>query len=204
MILFNLIFYKFLLKDIPFAEPPINENRFKKPVQKKSWNDIKDGTIWPNACMQPGGLYIPGINISEDCLYLNVFVSAKSYMRFKNNIEPKKPILLFIHGGNFVSGTSVYYDPSINIALSDIIYITIQYRLGPFGFMHLAGSDISGNQGFLDQYVALKWVKYFFVLKYFRIVLLWFLKVLKKKKLFFQMNFILIKTLADITVNACL
>ena len=130
--------------------------------------------------MQPGGLYIPGINISEDCLYLNVFVSAKSYMRFKNNIEPKKPILLFIHGGNFVSGTSVYYDPSINIALSDIIYITIQYRLGPFGFMHLAGSDISGNQGFLDQYVALKWVKYFFVLKCFRIVLLWFLKVIKK------------------------
>ena len=80
-------------------------------------------------------------------------------MKYKYNKGPKKPILVFIHGGNAVYGSSIPYEPSINVALSDIIYVTIQYRLGPFGYMHLAGSDVSGNQAFLDQHLALKWVK---------------------------------------------
>ena len=106
-------------------------------------------------------------DISEDCLYLNVYVSAKSYMKYKSNTEPKKPILLYIHGGFFTGGSSRYPDPSINIALSDIIVVTIQYRLGPFGFMHLAGSNVYGNQGFLDQHLALKWVNLIFLFKIF-------------------------------------
>ena len=79
-------------------------------------------------------------------------------MKIKKNLENKKPIIIFIHGGNFQSGSSYFYDPSMSTALSDIIYVIVQYRLGPFGFMHLAGTDVSGNQGFLDQHLALKWV----------------------------------------------
>ena len=135
----------FAIKGIPYATPPINENRFKKPLGIKSWTDIKDGTKWPNVCMQPNTKKVHSLNISEDCLYLNVFVSANSYMKYKKKTEPKKSILLYIHGGFFRSGSSVYYDPSIIVALSDIIVVTIQYRLGPFGFMHLAGSDVSSN-----------------------------------------------------------
>ena len=133
-----------------------------------SWSYIKDGTNWPNVCVQEvKTMLAKGQSLSEDCLYLNIFVSAKSYMKYKKNKFSKKPILVFLHGGHFKSGSSISYEPSINVALSDIIYITIQYRLGPFGFMHLTGSEVSGNQAFLDQHLALKWVKFDLLIIYF-------------------------------------
>ena len=98
--------------------------------------------------------------MSEDCLYLNVFLSAKSFMRFKNGSEPKKAILVFIHGGSFTKGSSQKYDPLVTIHFADIIYVSIQYRLGPFGFMFINGMDISGNQALLDQNLSLKWVSF--------------------------------------------
>ena len=96
--------------------------------------------------------------MSEDCLYLNIFVSAESFMRHRNTIEPKKPILVFIHGGSFTKGSTLEFDPSVTLHFSDIIYVSIQYRLGPFGFMFINGTDVSGNQALLDQNLALKWV----------------------------------------------
>ncbi len=77
-------------KSIPFAEPPVNENRFKAPVTVKNWSNIRNGTVGPKACLQSGNE-----DSSEDCLYLNIWVAADS---INNRETSQKPILVFIHG----------------------------------------------------------------------------------------------------------
>ena len=76
----------------------------------------------------PGGG--SGTPISEDCLYLNVFVRAESYLDYSFRNGAKKPIFVFIHGGRFIggSGSDSSLDQSINVALTDVIYVTINYR----------------------------------------------------------------------------
>jgi para-nitrobenzyl esterase len=78
--------------------------------------------------MGPGGA--SGTPTSEDCLYLNIFVRAESYLNYVFRNGAKRPILVFIHGGRFIggSGSDSSLDPSINVALTDIIYVTINYR----------------------------------------------------------------------------
>ena len=137
---------------IPFAEPPINENRFKKPVPKSSWNNVIDGTLWPRPCMQRGDP-----TSSEDCLYLNIFAKSDIYLNRNTTLAP---ILIFFHGGSFVVGKTAddIYEGSTLASYSGVIVVTIQYRLDSFGFLHLSDSDAIGNQGFLDQHLALKWI----------------------------------------------
>ena len=139
---------------VPFAEPPTNENRFKDPIPKKPFNTIIDGSVWPNACMQFGNL-----NSSEDCLYLNIFAPSNAYL-YKKIRSALVPILVFIHGGSFVVGRASddRFDASTLVSHSNMIVVTIQYRLDSFGFLHLSDSAAFGNQGFLDQSLALKWI----------------------------------------------
>lgn len=141
---------------IPFAEPPIRENRFLKPKPVKSWIDIKDTLNWPFACIQSGYNNAPQY-FSEDCLYLNVFVRGDSYL---NRNKALKPIMVWIYGGSFLSGSSAIdsYEPSTLVASNDVIVITINYRINVFGFLHLADTDATGNAGFLDQALALEWI----------------------------------------------
>ena len=95
--------------------------------------------------------------MSEDCLYLNLFIQQNT---FSNKQKELKPVWIFIHGGSLTSGSTSesFYDPSFIVATNDIIVVTIQYRLNVFGFLHLADSVAGGNQGFLDQTMAMKWV----------------------------------------------
>ena len=67
---------------------------------------------------------------------------------------------MFIHGGSFTSGSSTddKFEASTLVSMSGIIVVTINYRVDAFGFLHLAGTDATGNQGFLDQNMALQWV----------------------------------------------
>lgn len=161
---------------IPYAEPPVNENRFKEPIPVKPWSDELDTNKLPNSCMQlvDETHHFEGhktfelnksLNMSEDCLYLNVWTPAKAFLKMDlNNPNSKVPILVFIHGGGSVKGSSALdiYDPSVFVALTEIIVVTINYRLGIFGFLHLYDSNenehIPGNQGILDQHLALKWI----------------------------------------------
>jgi hypothetical protein len=83
---------------IPYAEPPVNLNRFKRPIPVSSWQNIINGTEWPNFCMQFGRKALP---VSEDCLYLNVFVPYDTYLNRNLSLSS---ILVFIHGGSFTSG----------------------------------------------------------------------------------------------------
>lgn len=150
---------------IPYAEPPINENRFKRTIPVKPWENIIDGTNNPKYCLQYDeddgdnttneSDYEMDDTNSEDCLYLNIYIQSTSYSNRKKSL---KPILVFIHGGSYVNGDGASYEPSTIVAMSDIIVITINYRLNALGFMHLAGTDATGNQGLHDSTTALKWI----------------------------------------------
>jgi len=140
----------FSWKSIPFGEPPIQQNRFKRPIPVANWQGIKDGTQFPRSCKQQTDPLS-----AEDCLYLNVFVRSDVYL---NRNTTLKPILVFIHGGDFTAGGSAGYDGSVIVSMREIIVITIQYRLDVFGFIRLEDSDATGNQGLFDQNLALQWI----------------------------------------------
>ena len=146
---------------VPFAQPPINNLRFKNPVPVRKWKELIDGTKWASRCIQIEGDGIDE-NSSEDCLYLNIFVPYNIYVKsvIENNLNFKAPIYIWIHGGNNVGGSASdeSYDASTIVAMSEIIVVTINYRLGPFGFFTISNTDAIGNQGFLDQRMAIKWV----------------------------------------------
>ncbi|XP_053204319.1 acetylcholinesterase-like [Panonychus citri] len=150
------IVYEFL--GIPFAEPPINELRFKKPVPVKPWNDVKSMTNWPPHCTQA---LFPGFNsdyqFSEDCLTLNVITPSA----LEHGDKRLRPVMVWIHGGGFAIGSAHFdaYNGTILAATEDIVYVAINYRLGALGFLHLPEHGVPSNLGLWDQLLALQWVK---------------------------------------------
>jgi len=153
---------------IPFAAPPVGELRWKAPQDVSSWEGVRACVTPPASAMQaPPKPFMcwskefmaPESPLSEDCLYLNVWTSAKS-------VQEKLPVMVWIHGGAFTggSGTVPLYNGEA-MASKGVVFVTINYRLGIFGFLAhpelSAKSDIktSGNYGILDQIAALKWVK---------------------------------------------
>ncbi|GFS13745.1 carboxylic ester hydrolase [Elysia marginata] len=152
---------------IPFAKPPVGDLRFKAPEPADPWgSEPIDGTVKPNACWQTidqafdrfSGveMWNPNTPRSEDCLYLNVWRPSP-----RRNSQPK-PIMVWIFGGGFWAGSSVLdvYDGSQLAARRDVIVVTMNYRLGPLGFMYLQNNaEVPGNAGLFDQLLALQWVK---------------------------------------------
>ncbi|GFU18181.1 acetylcholinesterase-1 [Nephila pilipes] len=143
---------------IPYAEPPIGDLRFRKPVPKTSWTGVYDASKLPPPCVQniTGILYYePNIeNMTEDCLFLNMWVP---YSTKSNKL---KPILLFIHGGayNVGSGNQKVMDGTNLAKLGDIIVANLNYRLGSFGLFSAFIEEADGNMGIYDQILALKWL----------------------------------------------
>jgi carboxylesterase type B len=134
---------------VPFAQPPIGPLRFMKPAELKPWSGIRNATSFSAICMQPDNW----ANMSEDCLYLNI------YAPYRSQSAPKPlPIYIHIHGGTFVGGAGSSYQGSYPAAVGNIIVASMNYRLGPFGFLYLGEAGIDGNMGFLDQHAAVKWV----------------------------------------------
>lgn len=151
---------------IPYAAPPVGANRWRAPGAVAPWKTIRPASQFAPACYQgiakPWGPYsedfVAGAPISEDCLYLNVWKPAGAVK--------KLPVLVFIHGGGFGGGAGSLpvYDGA-KLAAQGAVVITINYRVGVFGFLaHPAltaesGTKSSGNYGLLDQIAALKWVQ---------------------------------------------
>ena len=180
---------------VPYAEAPVNDFRFKTPQSHEGWDGILyaqstsktciqaqegDGLLgrfaeifitsaglewWQERLITDGSFllsYLPDLNLSpeqsEDCLYLNI-------------IKPKKlengslPVMVWIHGGGYRGGDGGGFYISDSFAKEGIILVTINYRLGPLGFMAhpLLSAEspkkVSGNYGTLDQIHALKWVQ---------------------------------------------
>ena len=142
---------------VPYAQAPINENRFKNPLPVSSWSNILDGTVWPNRCMQNDDSGPIPLSMSEDCLYLNIFVRSDSYLNRKAYLTP---IMVWIHGGGLTSDSSTndLYEASTLVSMSGVVVVTMNYRLNVFGFMRIDETDVMGNQGLLDQNLALNWI----------------------------------------------
>jgi para-nitrobenzyl esterase len=149
-------------KGIPYAAPPVGDLRWQPPQPVSPWTDTRACTSFGPACPQPTGgdlFYLSVGPTSEDCLYLNVWSPAKSS-------SDRLPVMVWIHGGSFVTGAGSMpvYDGQ-NLAKRDVVVVTINYRLGPLGFLALPAlsrestQGSSGNYGLLDQLAALQWVQ---------------------------------------------
>lgn len=160
-----------IFKGIPFAAPPVGDLRWKAPQPVKPWKEVKQCIAFGPSPVQPPPFpfmcwseeyLIPKEPISEDCLYLNVWAPKIADSK-KSSI--KKAVLVYIYGGGFVSGGAGcdIYDGTA-MAKKDIVFVSINYRVGVFGFLaHPALSNesdkkTSGNYALLDMVAALKWV----------------------------------------------
>nr|AIY68319.1 putative beta-esterase [Leptinotarsa decemlineata] len=144
-------FYAF--KGIPYARPPIGDLRFQESVPPEPWKGVWQA-ITKFKCMQYDHFTPPGSDMvsgDEDCLYLNVYTPSLKHSEALD-------VLVYIHGGAFMFNYGALYGPQI-ILDRDVVYVSINYRLGPLGFLSTEDSVVSGNNGMKDQILALKWVK---------------------------------------------
>lgn len=146
---------------IPYAAPPVGDSRWKPPVPAAKWSGVRKATEFGPHCMQGnvyGDMTFRDPGASEDCLSLNVWVPAKP-------ASAKLPVMVWIYGGGFAAGsTSEARQDGANLAQQGVIVVSMNYRLGVFGFFvhpELAkesGHNAAGNYGLLDQTAALRWV----------------------------------------------
>src|SRR5215472_17910332 len=170
-----------VFKGIPYAAPPLGENRWRAPQPAAKWDGVRNADAFGAPCTSGGAAFggrgggnrgaAPGgappaaaapprePARSEDCLYLNVWTSA-------NSANDKRPVMLWIYGGVFTGGSGgmAWYDGE-NLAAKGPVIVTFNYRLGSLGFWahpELAkesGHNASGNYGMMDAIAMLQWVK---------------------------------------------
>lgn len=143
---------------IPFAEPPIGLNRFEPPRPVKPWAGVKEALVYKPSCIQSKNLFVDTSKVSEDCLYLNLWIPA-------NSTQTLFPVMIFFYGGSWETGSAMFplYDGEPAAALQEsTIIITANYRLNVFGFLganDLRGADNStGNYGLQDQREVMNFV----------------------------------------------
>ena len=151
-----------VFKGIPYAAPPIGDLRWRPPVEAKPWPGIRPATKFGFDCEQTRRSWDvgrPDAQMSEDCLTLNIWAPSK-------RLAKGAPVMFWIHGGSFTAGSSAQpvYDGA-KLAARGIVVVTINYRLGRFGFFahpaltrEAAGQPV-GNFGLMDQLAALQWVQ---------------------------------------------
>lgn len=141
---------------IPYAQPPVGALRFRPPQPMAPWGGIRTATEAGPSCPQPVGVFSAPGPQSEDCLSLNVYAA---------NAGDNAPVMVFIHGGGFLTGAGIQFDPLKLAEAGRVIVVTINYRLGALGFLSLPELDAerpgapSGNDAFRDQQLALAWVR---------------------------------------------
>ncbi|QKG58059.1 carboxylesterase family protein [Hymenobacter sp. BRD128] len=149
-------------KGVPYAAPPVGNLRWREPQPTPAWKNVRPATQFgPRAMQLPlfGDMNFRSNGVSEDCLYLNVWTGAKAS-------QEKRPVLVYFYGGGFVAGdgSEPRYDGE-SLAQKGIVTVTVNYRLGVFGFMahpeltKESPNHASGNYGLLDQAAAIQWVK---------------------------------------------
>jgi len=155
-----------LYRGIPFAAPPVGDLRWRPPQPARAWQGVRESFAFGAAAPQkpvPLLAAFPGMSLNaktnEDCLYLNVWTPAK------RSGEPL-PVMVWIHGGGYTFGSASQplYDGT-RLARRGVVFVGINYRLGPLGFLahpQLSAESekgVSGNYGILDQIEALRWVQ---------------------------------------------
>ncbi|MEO6528377.1 MAG: carboxylesterase family protein, partial [Gemmatimonadaceae bacterium] len=150
-------------RGIPFAAPPMRENRWRPPQPASNWQGVRSADRFANQCMQArvfGDMMFRNAGISEDCLYLNVWSPANARQ------GAGLPVLVYYYGGGFVAGdgSEPRYDGE-SMAKRGIVTVTMSYRLGIFGFFSHpeltaeSPNHASGNYALMDQSAALRWVR---------------------------------------------
>jgi para-nitrobenzyl esterase len=152
---------------IPYAEPPVGSLRWKAPVKSAGWSTLRRATEFGGRCAQTASLQTGTGTDNEDCLYLNVWTPDPAP-------ERPLPVMFWIHGGGNQNGSTsdsvptlspprLFYDGQSFAANHGVVLVSVNYRLGVFGYLaHPALSaegSPSGNQGLLDQRLALEWVR---------------------------------------------
>src|SRR5215467_727990 len=155
-----------VFQGIPFAAPPVGDLRWRPPQPAKHWDSVRAADKFSANCMQRqagGGAFPPyggdrsASEMSEDCLYLNVYTTAAS-------ANDKRPVMVWIHGGAYTSGAGAIYQGE-DLARKGVVVVTVNYRLGVFGFLahpeltKESANHSSGDYAFLDQIAALQWVQ---------------------------------------------
>ncbi|XP_052022408.1 carboxylesterase 1E-like [Apodemus sylvaticus] len=151
---------------VPFAKPPLGSLRFAPPEPAEPWSFVKNTTTYPPMCSQDAvvGQMVNDLltnnkekihpQFSEDCLYLNVYTPV-DLMKNSNRL----PVMVWIHGGGLVVGGASTYDGRALSAHENVVVVTIQYRLGIWGYFSTGDEHSRGNWGHLDQVAALRWVQ---------------------------------------------
>ncbi|WP_182358697.1 carboxylesterase/lipase family protein [Tomitella gaofuii] len=142
---------------IPYAAPPVGALRWAPPQPVTRWEGVRDATVAGPRCAQAASgaasSLRPGRPTAEDCLHLNVTTPA--------DMPPgaRLPVMVWWHGGGFTSGSGGEYDATRLAEQGDVIVVTVDYRLGVFGYFGLPGLAGSGNFGLADQFASLEWVR---------------------------------------------
>ncbi|HVT35910.1 MAG TPA: carboxylesterase family protein [Nevskiaceae bacterium] len=159
-------------KGVPYAEPVGAAARWLPPVPRKPWSGMRDAVLDGPACAQfaaRAGIALPGlrrkyfdaaggnsfVREGDDCLLLDICTPSPER-------GARLPVMVYFHGGGFTGGGATFY-PGRNFAARNVVYVAVQYRLGPPGFLHgsglFDGDFCADNRAFLDQLQALKWVQ---------------------------------------------
>ncbi|CAH0390833.1 unnamed protein product [Bemisia tabaci] len=141
---------------IPYARPPVGKYRFAPPQPPKPWRGKWNASTLPPMCLQYDHMnYLNDKRFAgdEDCLYVNVYTPL-----LPSGNSPLLDVFVYIHGGAFQSGAGFLYTPRYLLD-QDVVFVTLNYRLGPLGFLTTEDEVVPGNNGLKDQVMALKWIQ---------------------------------------------
>ncbi|EDV58284.1 glutactin [Drosophila erecta] len=145
--------------DVRYAEPPTGLHRFKAPRPIEPWEDVMDATAEKIGCPSVVSMdslrKLDDVLDVEDCLTMTITTP---------NVTSRLPVLVYIHGEYLYEGSNSEAPPDYLLE-KDVVLVTPQYRLGPFGFLSTKTDEIPGNAGFMDIFLALQFIKHF--IKYF-------------------------------------
>ncbi len=144
-----------VFKGLRYAAPPVGDLRWRAPVPPEPWTDVLDATTFGPVSPQPRSP-IPmglGTRADEDCLFLNIWAPSTA--------DAPKPVMVWVHGGAYIfgSGSQPLYDGSVLAGDSDVVVVTINYRLGALGFLDFSAAGFDSNVALRDVLAALRWVR---------------------------------------------
>ncbi|AUX39966.1 carboxylesterase [Sorangium cellulosum] len=142
-----------LFQGIPYAAPPVGALRWQAPQPASPWTEPRDATRPGSPCPQTPTAYTPIGSVDEDCLYLDVITPRSG------DPERLRPVMVWLHGGGEATGAGSAFDARRLAVGGDVVVVTINFRLGIFGFLGYPGLDGSGTFGLQDQQAALRWVQ---------------------------------------------